>query len=73
MFGLGTSEIIIILIVVVLLFGGKRLPELGASLGKAIKNFKNSLSNNSSCCQNKKIDYDKNEIECDVIKEDKDK
>lgn len=33
----------IILVVVLLLFGGKRLPLLGSSLGQALKNFKSSL------------------------------
>ena len=42
MFNLGTPELIVIALVVVLLFGTKRLPELGAGLGKAISNFKKS-------------------------------
>jgi sec-independent protein translocase protein TatA len=33
-------ELIIILIIAVLIFGASRLPELGSSLGKAIKGFK---------------------------------
>lgn len=44
MFGLGTTEIIIIAFVIVLLFGGKRLPQLGRSLGSAITNFKKGLN-----------------------------
>lgn len=43
MFGLGMGEMLIILVVVLLLFGGKKLPQLGSSLGKAINNFKSSL------------------------------
>ena len=41
---LGFTEILIILLVVLLLFGAKRLPEGGASLGKGIREFKRSLS-----------------------------
>ncbi|MCK4225786.1 twin-arginine translocase TatA/TatE family subunit [candidate division WOR-3 bacterium] len=45
MFGtIGWSEIIIILIIALLLFGAKRLPEVGKSLGKAIREFKRAFS-----------------------------
>ena len=44
MFGLGIWELLIILGIVVLLFGATRLPELGAGLGKGIKNFKAGIS-----------------------------
>jgi sec-independent protein translocase protein TatA len=44
MFGIGTSELIIILGIAVLIFGARRLPEIGSGMGKAIKNFKSSLS-----------------------------
>jgi sec-independent protein translocase protein TatA len=44
MFGLGTTELLVLLAIVVLLFGARRLPEIGAGLGKAIKNFKSGLS-----------------------------
>ena len=44
MFGMGTSELMIILAIVVVLFGARRLPELGAGVGKAIRNFKSGLS-----------------------------
>ncbi|HIC92359.1 MAG TPA: twin-arginine translocase TatA/TatE family subunit [Syntrophaceae bacterium] len=42
MFGLGTHELIIILFIAFLIFGAKRLPEIGGSLGKAIKEFRRS-------------------------------
>ena len=38
--GLGMQELLVILAIVMLLFGGKRLPELGEGLGKAIRGFK---------------------------------
>jgi len=40
---LGGPELIIILAVFVLLFGAKKLPELGSSFGKSIKNFKRGI------------------------------
>jgi len=40
MFGLGMPELIIILVIVFLVFGAGKLPEIGAGIGKGIKNFK---------------------------------
>ena len=45
MFGsIGMQEIVLVLFILLLLFGAKRLPELGESLGKGIREFKRSLS-----------------------------
>lgn len=41
--GLGMGEILLIFLVVLLLFGAKRLPEIGGSLGKGIREFKTSI------------------------------
>lgn len=41
---LAPDKIVVILIVAFLLFGARRLPEVGASLGKGIREFKRSLS-----------------------------
>lgn len=42
MFGFGMPELIVILIIVLVVFGAGRLPEIGAALGKGIRNFKRS-------------------------------
>ena len=42
--GIGMPEILVILLVVLLLFGAKRLPEIGASMGKGIREFKRSFN-----------------------------
>ena len=44
MFGLGTPELVIILGIAFLVFGGKKLPEIGAGLGKGISAFKKGLN-----------------------------
>ncbi len=44
MFGFGTQELVIIFLIVLVLFGASRLPEIGSGIGKAIKNFKKSVS-----------------------------
>jgi sec-independent protein translocase protein TatA len=41
---IGPLELILILLVVLLLFGAKRLPELGRSLGSGMKEFKESVT-----------------------------
>jgi sec-independent protein translocase protein TatA len=44
MFGdLSFSHILILLLILVLVFGARRIPEIGASIGQGIKEFKRSL------------------------------
>lgn len=42
--GIGPLEIGIVLLIVLVIFGPKRLPELGKSLGSGMKSFKDSVS-----------------------------
>jgi sec-independent protein translocase protein TatA len=44
MFGIGMPELIIILVIVLIVFGAGKLPEIGAGIGKAIKNFKKATN-----------------------------
>jgi sec-independent protein translocase protein TatA len=41
---IGLPEILIVLAIALLVFGPKRLPELGRSLGKGMREFKDSIS-----------------------------
>lgn len=41
---IGPLELVVILVVVLLLFGAKRLPELGRSLGSGMREFKDSVT-----------------------------
>ena len=44
MFGLGTWELVIIALIVLVVFGGKRLPEMGRSLGLAFRELRQGTS-----------------------------
>ncbi|HAR46359.1 MAG: hypothetical protein A2X56_08925 [Nitrospirae bacterium GWC2_57_13] len=44
MFGLGVPELIVIFIIALVVFGPKKLPDLGKSLGRGIAEFKRATS-----------------------------
>ena len=44
MFGIGFGELIVILIIALVIFGPAKLPGVGAAVGKAIREFKKSVS-----------------------------
>jgi len=39
----GPTELLLIVLIIVIIFGARKLPELGKSLGEGIKNFKKSI------------------------------
>ena len=41
---LGPTELLVIGVLALVIFGGKRLPQLGAGLGQGIRNFKESIT-----------------------------
>lgn len=41
---IGAGELLILLLVILLVFGPKKLPEMGRSLGKGMREFKNSVT-----------------------------
>ena len=60
MFGFGTQELLIILIIALFVFGGKKLPEIGAGLGKGLRSFKQGLSEmNEEIKENTSIESEK--------------
>ena len=44
MFGLGTQELLIVFALIMIVFGAGKLPQVGSSLGKGIRNFKQGVS-----------------------------
>ncbi len=54
---LGFMEVLLILVVILFLFGPKRLPEIGSSLGKAIREFQKALKG-----EEEKKDNEKKEV-----------
>ncbi len=41
---LGTQDLLVILVIAVVVFGAKRIPEIGRSVGEALRNYKKGLS-----------------------------
>lgn len=44
--GIGMPELLVILVIVLIIFGAGKLPEIGAGLGKGIRNFKKATNEN---------------------------
>ena len=56
MFGLGPVEMIIILVILVMLFGVGKLPEIGGAIGKTIKEFRSTITDDKKSTDSEKRD-----------------
>ncbi len=63
MMGIGMPELLIILVIILIIFGAGKLPEIGAGLGKGIKNFKSATDESS-------VEADSKEDKTEKIEED---
>ncbi len=41
---IGPTELLLVVLIIIIIFGARKLPELGKSLGEGIKNFRKSIS-----------------------------
>jgi sec-independent protein translocase protein TatA len=57
---ISTTHLLILLVIVLVIFGAGKLPEVGAALGKGIKNFKSAVDETSSSKEAKGDIEDKN-------------
>ena len=55
---IGIPELAVIFAIVLVVFGPKNLPDLGKTLGKSIKNFKDSLNGVEDTKENKEDNKD---------------
>ncbi len=60
---LGTGEILLILFVVLLVFGAKRLPDMGAAMGRGIREFKKNLMDVKESIDRSETDAPKRQID----------
>jgi sec-independent protein translocase protein TatA len=57
--GIGASELLLILVLVLVVFGGRKMPELGRSLGQGLANFRKALKGGPETGDGSPSDRDK--------------
>lgn len=62
MFGFGLPQVMILLVLVLVVFGVGKLPEIGSSIGKGIRNFKKSVEGKDELELNPKSESGAQEI-----------
>lgn len=55
----GMGELLIILVIVLLIFGANKLPQIGDSLGRSIRNFKRATNSSDEIEVSKQVEGDK--------------
>jgi sec-independent protein translocase protein TatA len=53
---IGLPELLILLVIVLLIFGPKKLPEMGRSLGRGMREFKDSVTGKSGDDDDKQLE-----------------
>ena len=52
---IGPLELVVVLAIALIIFGPKRLPEMGSSIGKGIREFKSSIGGNDTELEDVKL------------------
>ncbi|MCP3871351.1 MAG: Sec-independent protein translocase subunit TatA [Gammaproteobacteria bacterium] len=73
--GISIWQLLIILVIVLLLFGTKRLKNIGADLGNAVKGFKGAMSDSEKEADRERLESTKDDdvIQGDVTRKEKDR
>ncbi len=66
-FNVGPWELLLILGLLLLLFGAKRLPEMGAAMGKGIREFKRNISEMKSELDRPEVESSTRRIDASVV------
>jgi sec-independent protein translocase protein TatA len=71
MFELGPEKLLMLLMICLVLFGGKRIPEIGGSIGKGIREFKRGMSDIDESIRAPSRDQQSSRVDPDDVREPK--